>query len=330
MTALEMHTQAQPHPTGDGAVYAGIEAGGTKWVCALATADGRVLARTRFATRDPASTLAEAVDWLQAAIATQAGIGVVPAGLGIASFGPLELDPVSSRFGRLLRTPKPGWSDADLLASFRLRFPSMPLALDTDVNAAALAEAAAFAQSEGRTPRSLVYVTVGTGIGGGVVVDGRPLHGLLHPELGHLHPRRHAEDLDARGAPFAGICPYHGDCLEGLASGPALQAKLGHGLDAAAPEHPAWAVQADYLGQFCAQIALALSPERIVLGGGVMQQQRLLPLVRGRTRHWLGGYLDRPQTEGGIAGWIVPPACGDDSGLLGALHLARQAAPPRP
>ena len=310
--------------TGGGTVYAAIEAGGTKWVCALADGDGRLLARHRFATRDPDPTLAEAADWLQAATA-QAGTDARPAGLGIASFGPLELDPASPRHGRLLRTPKPGWSDADLLAPFRARFPGMPLALDTDVNAAALAEAAAFARSEGRTPRSLVYVTVGTGIGGGVVVDGRPLHGLLHPELGHLHPRRHADDVDADGAPFAGICPYHGDCLEGLASGPALQARLGHGLDAAAPDHPAWAVQADYLGQLCAQIALALSPERIVLGGGVMQQTRLLPLLRARARHWLGGYLDRSQTESGIDRWIVAPACGEDSGLLGALQLARQA-----
>lgn len=313
------------HGSDDGRIHAAIEAGGTKWVCALADAEGRLFARHRFATRDPDSTLAEAADWLQATTAAHAGAGARPAGLGIASFGPIELDPASPRHGRLLRTPKSGWSDADLLAPFRIRFPGMPLALDTDVNAAALAEAAAFAHSEGRTPRSLVYVTVGTGIGGGVVVDGRPLHGLLHPELGHLHPRRHADDVDADGAPFAGICPYHGDCLEGLASGPALRARLGHGLDAAAPDHPAWAVQADYLGQFCAQIALALSPERIVLGGGVMQQTRLLPLLRTRTRHWLGGYLDRDQTGSGIDRWIVAPACGEDSGLLGALQLARQA-----
>ena len=351
MSASGTQTSGDQPPADGGPVYAAIESGGTKWICALADADGRILARTRFLTRDPASTLAEAANWLQAATAAHAGAGAMPAALGIASFGPLELDPTASRYGRLLRTPKPGWSDTDLLAPFRTRFPGMPLALDTDVNAAALAEAAAFAHHEGRAPRSLVYVTVGTGIGGGVVVDGRPLHGLLHPELGHLHPRRHADDLNQDGAPFAGICPYHGDCLEGLASGPALQARLGHGLDTAAPDHPVWAVQADYLGQFCAQIALALSPERIVLGGGVMQQSvpvqsvpmqslpvqslqmqsrllesRLMPLLRARTRHWLGGYLDRAQTEHGIDQWIVLPACGEDSGLLGALQLARGAA----
>lgn len=305
------------------ATFAAIEAGGTKWVCALGDASGQLFARTRFATRDPATTLAEALGWLQAAADTHG----MPQALGIASFGPLELDSESPHHGCLLRTPKPGWGDANLFAPFRARFPGLRLALDTDVNAAALAEAAAFAQAEGRTPRSLVYVTVGTGIGGGVVIDGRPLHGLLHPELGHLYPRRHPHDLDADGQPFAGVCPYHCDCLEGLASGPALQARFGHGIDDVDPAHPVWTVEADYLGQLCAQIALTLSPERIVLGGGVMRQRHLYALLRERTRHWLGGYLDRKQTAEGIDAWIAPPACGEDSGLQGALLLAQQALP---
>ena len=325
MVEHAQHTPGQratrpPYPTD--APFAAIEAGGTKWVCALGDASGQLFARHRFPTRSPQETLAEAVAWLRGA----ADAHGMPQALGMASFGPLELAPAAPYYGRLLRTPKPDWSGSDLLAPFRAAFPALRLALDTDVNAAALAEAEAFARQEGRTPRSLVYLTVGTGIGGGVVVEGRPLHGLLHPELGHLHPRRHADDLDAGGTPFAGICPYHGDCLEGLASGPALHARLGHGLDAAAPDHTIWAVQADYLGQCCAQIALALSPERIVIGGGVMQQARLFPLLRARTRHWLGGYLDRAQADDGIDAWIVPPALGQDSGLRGALRLATMAA----
>jgi fructokinase len=290
-------------------VHAAIEAGGTKFVCALGDARGRLFERVRIPTRDPGATLAQVGEWLQEACARHGTLQAI----GIGSFGPVELDRASPRHGRLLRTPKPGWSDADLLAPLAARF-EVPVALDTDVNAAALAECR---WGAGRDVDHLVYVTVGTGIGAGVVVRGKPLHGLLHPELGHLRPRRHRDDTA-----FEGVCPFHGDCFEGVASGPALAARLGGELGDAPADHPVWDIQADYLGQLCAQIALSLSPQRIVLGGGVMQHQRLFAPLRARMRHWLGGYLDRPQLEHAIDAYIVPPGLGADSGVMGALGLA--------
>jgi fructokinase len=297
----------------DAPLYAAIEAGGTKFVCALGTADGVLIERIRIPTRDPNSTLAEALDFFRAATERHGR----PRALGIASFGPLELDSRSSQYGRLLRTPKLAWQDTDLLTPFRTL--EIPIALDTDVNAAALAEAAwgAGRDENGNMLDCVVYVTVGTGIGGGAVLHGRTLHGLLHPELGHLHPRRHPDDLH-----FAGVCPYHGDCLEGLANGPSIVARLGHELGNASPNHPIWAIEADYLGQLCAQLVLMLSPQRIVLGGGVMQHTRLFSPIRERTRHWLGGYIARSEVEDGIDRYIVPPGLDDRSGILGALRLA--------
>jgi fructokinase len=299
-------------------VYAAIEAGGTKFVCAVGNAGGELLDRVRVPTRDPTSTLGEALAYFEHAAARFGA----PKALGIASFGPIELDPRASRYGRLLRTPKLAWQNADLIAPFRAL--KIPIALDTDVNAAARAEAAwgAGRGSDGDPLDVVVYVTVGTGIGGGVAVHGRSLQGLLHPEIGHLRPRRHPLD-----AGFEGICPYHGDCFEGLASGPAILARIGHELVDADPAHPIWQIEADYLGQLCAQIALALSPQRIVLGGGVMQQARLFAPLRARAQHWLGGYLDREQLDRGIAGYILPPGLGEHSGILGALRLALETAP---
>jgi fructokinase len=293
-------------------VYAAIEAGGTKVMCAIGDGHGRLLERVRLPTRDPATTWRDVGDWLQAAAQRQ---GVIRA-IGIGSFGPLELDTVSPQYGELLRTPKLGWSGANLLVPLASRFP-VPIALDTDVNAAALAECR---WGAGQGLDHLAYITVGTGIGVGLIVRGRPLHGLLHPEAGHLLPRRHPGDLG-----FAGVCPFHGDCFEGVANGPALHARLGHELGDAPAEHPLWDIEADYLGQLCAQIVLLASPQRIVLGGGVMQQTRLFAPVRARMRHWLGGYVDRPQVEADVDAYVVAPGLGTDSGILGALHLAIDA-----
>ncbi len=293
-------------------LYAAIEAGGTKWVCALGSSADGVVTSTRLPTVDPQSTLAAAHRWLEQAAHTFGP----PRALGIASFGPVELDPAAPHYGCLLDTPKRGWSGTDLLAPFRA-WPGVPIALDTDVNAAALSEQALGA---GRGLDSLAYLTIGTGIGLGVVVHGRMLHGLLHPEAGHLTPRRAAGDTG-----FAGICPFHGDCFEGLASGPALVARLGHELGDAPDDHPVWTIEADYLGQLCAQVALALSPRRIVLGGGVMQHAKLLPALRARALHWLGGYLPPLRTAAAMDDYLVPPALGQRSGILGALLLAERA-----
>jgi fructokinase len=198
----------------------------------------------------------------------------------------LDLRPASPTFGYITTTPKSGWAQTDLVGTLR-RGLSLPVYLDTDVNAAALAERR---WGAGQQLDSLAYVTVGTGIGGGILHRGRPVHGLMHPEIGHIFVRRHAADPD-----FAGICPFHGDCLEGLACGPAIRARLGHPLSEARPADPIWDIEADYLGQLCAQLVLNHSPQRILIGGGVMQQERLLAGIGERMRHWLGGYVALPE-----------------------------------
>lgn len=303
---------------GGAARIAAVEAGGTKVIVALCNEEGHRLDHARIATRDPQRTLADVRDFLDTA---QARHGEARA-TGVASFGPLTLDPGASDYAHLRRTPKAGWSGTDLRALLPENLRQAPLAVDTDVNAAALAEQR---HGAGRGLASLAYVTVGTGIGVGLVIDDRPVHGLLHPEAGHLWPRRAADDG------FPGVCPFHGDCFEGLASGPAILARWGTPLDALPLTHPAHALQADYLGQLAAQIVLLAAPQRIVFGGGVMAQRALLPLMRARLRHWLGGYLDSamlsPDEHGHdrLDDFLVAPTLGAESGLRGAFELGRDA-----
>jgi len=172
-----------------------------------------------------------------------------------------------------------------------------------------------------RRIENLVYLTIGTGIGGAVLVGGVPIHGLMHPEIGHIYPRRHSLDLG-----FEGVCPFHRDCLEGMASGPAILARTGASLQQLDETHAQWEIEADYLGQLCAQLVMTVSPQRIVMGGGVMRQPRLLPLIRQQLRHWLGGYIDRIELRSGIDRYVVAPELGDRAGVLGALLLAMDAA----
>src|SRR6202789_4188179 len=247
--------------------FGAVEAGGTKFVVAIGNDRGEILAQERFPTADPRSTLAN----MHAFLRQQAPAFGTLAAIGLASFGPVELDKDCARYGFIARTPKAGWSGTDMLAGLAREF-RCPIGFDTDVNAAALAE---HRWGAARDVGNLVYLTVGTGIGGGVIVDGVPLHGLLHPEIGHIHPRRHPLDVN-----FAGVCPFHGDCLEGLASGPAILARCGADLPHLDAAHPQCEIQADYLGQLCAQLVLTLSPQRIVMGGGVMTQTRLFPVIR--------------------------------------------------
>jgi fructokinase len=229
----------------------------------------------------------------------------------------VELDKTSGRYGFMGRTPKPGWSGTDIAGTLAREF-SCPIGFDTDVNAAALAEHRWGAAQDVNT---LVYLTIGTGIGGGVLVDGAPIHGLMHPEIGHIYLRRHPLDLG-----FDGVCPFHRDCLEGVASGPAIIARTGATLRQLDESHPQWEIEADYLGQLCAQLVATVSPQRIIMGGGVMSQARLLPLIRPRLRHWLGGYIDRSEIQGGADRYVVAPDLGDRAGVLGALVLAMDAA----
>jgi fructokinase len=287
-----------------------IEAGGTKFVCAVGPDGRRPLLETTLPTTTPEATLDAVVEFFAEAERR----GHVLDAFGIATFGPVELDPASPAWGRLLATPKPGWSDVDLVRPLRARF-RRPIAIDTDVNAAALAEA-----READGIRSLSYVTVGTGIGGGAISGGRTITGLMHPEMGHLHVQRAPDDVA-----FAGVCPFHGDCLEGLASGPAIVQRWGAQLDALPDDHPALPLLGDYLGQLAATLLLVLSSERVVFGGGVMSDGRLLPHVREATLRRLGGYL-RPERLGDLSTVLVPPTLGSRAGIVGAFELATRAA----
>jgi fructokinase len=299
--------------TGAPRIFGGVEIGGTKVVCALGNEQGRILAEERFPTADPESTLARVLSFLHERSANTACLTAI----GVGSFGPIELRVSSAHYGYIGSTPKPGWSGTDVVGILRREF-SCPVGFDTDVNAAALAE---HRWGAARDVQSLVYVTVGTGIGGGALIGGTPIHGLMHPEIGHIHPRRHPRDRE-----FSGVCPFHGDCLEGLASGPAIIARAGARLEQLPADHAQWEIEADYLGQLCALLLMTLSPQRIVLGGGVMSQTQLLAPIRRRLQHWAGGYIDRTEVLSEIDRYVVSPALADKAGVRGALALAMDAA----
>ena len=288
---------------------AGIELGGTKVVCGIANGDGEVLERTSIATRGPEETLGDTRAWLEPRLGNASG-------LGIASFGPIHVDPASPRYGRIGATPKTAWQGFDLLRALR-DWTELPMALDTDVNAAALAE---IRWGAARGHQNVVYVTVGTGIGGGIVSNGRPVHGLMHPEIGHMKPRRLPED------DFDGTCPFHGDCFEGLAAGPAIAARWGKPLNELPADHPAFAMEADYLGQLAVNLLLTASPTKLIFGGGVMNCTELLPMIREAAARHLNGYLDLGDLSTGSGELIVTPGLESNAGLLGAVALVIDAS----
>jgi fructokinase len=291
--------------------YGAVEAGGTKFICAIGTARGEILEDTRIDTRDPISTLSDVLRFFDGAESSARPVMA----FGVAAFGPLELRRDSARYGFITNTPKPGWRDTDLLGALSRAF-ARPIGFDTDVNAAALAE---LRWGAGQGLDSLVYMTVGTGIGGGVIQHGLPVHGLMHPEIGHIPVRRHPAD-----ASFPGVCPFHRDCLEGMASGPAIVARIGRRLDQSGELDPIWDIESDYLGQLAAQLVLMYSPQRIVFGGGVMQQPRLLPSLQARMLHWLHDYLPHPELR--ADGFVSAPGLAGTSGIKGALALAIDTA----
>jgi fructokinase len=293
-------------------LYGAIEAGGTKFVCAADFGHPDILDEIRIPTGAPAETLAAVTRFFAG---VEQRFGRIRA-FGIASFGPVDLRPHSGTFGRLLKTPKAGWSGTDLRAPLLQRF-GASIGIDTDVNAAALAEARFGA---GVGTQSLAYVTVGTGIGGGAILAGRTVKGLLHPEMGHLYVRR-----DPRDQNFAGVCPFHGDCLEGLASGPAIRARWKEDVDQWTPGHPGLEIIGGYLGQFAASVTLVLSCERIIFGGGVMESGRLLPYVRKAYARTLNGYLPSEISDQHLDHYIVTPGLGTGSGIAGAFTLAGEA-----
>ncbi|WP_337846942.1 ROK family protein [Sphingomonas sp.] len=279
-----------------------IEAGGTKFVLAIGSAPDAIVARTSVPTRDPESTVATALAWF----ATQPPIEA----LGLGTFGPVGLDSTRADWGHILSTPKEGWSGFDLAGSLG-RALRVPVAVETDVNAAAVAEARLGAERGGG---SLAYMTVGTGIGVGLVLDGRCVHGAAHPEMGHYYPRRPMGDTDP------GNCPFHGDCLEGLASGPAILKRWGATLSDLAADHPAHALVAGYLAQACHSLFAMTAVETVVIGGGVLATPGLLPAIADATQALDAGYL-----PGGQRHRVCAPALGDASGITGAMLLAAQA-----
>jgi fructokinase len=287
----------------------GIEAGGTRWTCAVGSGDGELGRAESFPTTTPRETIGRATRFFAAVPGLEA--------VGVGAFGPVEVNRSSPRWGTITTTPKPGWRDTAVAGPLAEAL-SVPIAIDTDVNAAAVGE---WRHGAARGLDTFVYLTVGTGIGGGVFANGRPVHGLLHPEVGHmLVPHDRARD------PFPGSCPFHGDCLEGLASGTALRERWGRpGEELTDAE--VWELEADYLAHGLANVVLVLAAERIVVGGGVGGAPGLLPLGRTRRRELLAGYVDAPQLgPAGIDDYLVAPGLGPRSGVVGAIELARAAA----
>jgi fructokinase len=283
-----------------------IEAGGTKFVCGVGTGPDD-LQLTTVPTTSPQAT----IDQIIAFFRDQAGREL--SAVGIGAFGPVDLRPDSSTFGFITSTPKVGWQQYDLAGTL-FRALDVPIGFDTDVNAAAAGEAR---WGAGRGLSNFLYLTVGTGIGGGALVNGEVIHGLLHPEMGHIRiPHDFAAD------PFPGSCPYHKDCLEGLASGPAMQARWGKRAQDLPADHPAWTLEAHYIALGLATWVCTLSPERMLLGGGVMQQASLFPIIRHELLRLLNGYIDAKPLLNGTDSYVVPPELGSGAGVLGAMVLA--------
>jgi fructokinase len=294
-------------------LIAAIEAGGTKINCTIGTGPDDLRSIKRIETTDPTETLREVLHYLDHGSKEHGHFSAI----GVGSFGPIDLSPHSDTYGYITTTPKPGWKYTDLLGSLKEVF-HVPMGFDTDVNAAALAENL-WGAGKGCDP--LVYLTIGTGIGGGVLVNGKPLHGALHPEIGHLFvPQIMSEAPDPDG-----ICPYHGSCLEGLVSGPAIASRWGAPAESFPETHECWGEFSTLLALGLVNLILTLSPRRIILGGGVMHQTHLFPMIREEVQRLLNGYLQTRELMEDIDSYIVPPGLGDQAGILGALALGKEA-----
>lgn len=290
-------------------VFGGIEAGGTKFVCGIGTCpdDLKVIS---FPTESPAVTVGKAIQFFR----EEANASL--RAIGIGSFGPIDLDSASKTYGYITSTPKPGWGNYNF-AGVVARELRLPVAFDTDVNAAALAEARWGAAKD---VRDFVYLTVGTGIGGGIVINGQVVHGLMHPEMGHIRVP-HDVHLD----PFPGNCPFHGDCLEGLASGAAIMNRWGQFGKDLPGDHQAWNLEAHYLALALGNWVCTLSPQRIIIGGGVMRRSSLYPMIHQQLKDSLNGYIPSRALMDHIAEYVVAPQLGGNSGVLGAILLGEHA-----
>lgn len=290
-------------------LYGGMEGGGTKFVCAVGSGPGKIVEEIRIPTTTPDETLGKAIAFFKKYDLSA---------IGLAPFGPLDLDPASPAYGSITATPKPGWAGTNVMSTFQHIF-KIPLAIELDVSAAAYGEYSWVTENRGLG--SLVYFTIGTGIGAGVIIKGKVTHGLTHPEAGHMRLPH-----DRKKDPFPGACPFHGDCFEGMASGPALARRWRKPAEMLPDNHPAWEQEAAYIAYALVNVILILSPQRIVLGGGVMERKALFPSIRNKVRGFLNGYIASPVLSGTMDEFIVPPALGKRSGVLGALALARRCA----
>jgi fructokinase len=285
-------------------ILGAIEAGGTKFVCGLGNEHGEIVDRVSFPTTTPEETLSQVVRFFKDKKVEAIGIG---------SFGPVDLNKESPTYGYVTTTPKPYWNQYPILQELQKHI-QVPIGFDTDVNAAALGEAE-WGAAKGLD--SCVYVTIGTGIGAGAIVEGKLLHGMLHPEMGHIPVKRHPEDT------YQGNCPYHQDCLEGMAAGPAIEKRWGQKGHDLEQNDQVWEFEAYYLAQAVAHLIYILSPKKIILGGGVMKQKQLFPLIHANVTQMLNGYVQKEELASGIGSYIVSPGLGDNAGLSGALVLAK-------
>lgn len=284
-------------------VIGALEAGGTKMVCAVGDEYGNIAKRTVIPTEKPDMTMPKMIEFFKQE-AVQA--------LGIGCFGPLNLDKKSANYGTITSTPKVAWRQYPIVDTF-VEALHIPVFLDTDVNVAALGEAT---WGAGIGDEVVLYITIGTGVGAGICINGNLLHGLVHPEAGHILLARRQDDS------FEGTCPYHRDCMEGLVSGPAIKGRWGQSAEKLADNSQVWEMEADYIAQALTNYILVYSPNRIILGGGVMHQLSLFPLIREKVKEYLNGYVVHPALEHDIDQYIVPPLLKDNAGIKGALQLA--------
>jgi fructokinase len=290
-------------------LFGGIEAGGTKFVCLVGNGPDQLIEEKRFPTTTPDETIEKVIEFFS----PYANRGELVA-IGIASFGPVDLNPASATYGYITTTPKPGWAHVDLCGRIK-QVLNVPVAFDTDVNAAAFGEQYWTAENKSLDP--FLYMTVGTGIGVGVIVNGLPLHGLIHTEAGHF-----AIPHDLQRDPFSGVCPFHGDCLEGLASGPSMNKRWGQNAETLPTTHYGWDLEAEYIALALVNLIYAYSPMRIVLGGGVPNHPGLHAVVRGKVQRLINGYIQSPRILKKIDSYILSPTLGSRSGVLGAVALA--------
>jgi fructokinase len=290
----------------------GIEAGGTKFVCLVGSGPDDIRSEIRYPTTTPQETIGRAIDYFKQQ-ADQLGQPIEA--IGIACFGPIDLNLSSSTYGSITSTPKPGWANTDVVTPIHDAL-GVPVAFDHDVVVAGIGEGT---WGAARGLSDYIYLTIGTGIGGGVIINGKPVHGLVHPEIGHM---RLAHDWQRD--PFAGICPFHGDCLEGMACGPALEKRWGQPAYTLPADHPAGELEAEYLALAVQNLVVTTSPQKVILGGGVMEQPQLFPTLRRRVVELLNGYVRSAQILEHIDEYIVPPALGNRAGGLGAIATAQQ------